>query len=107
MTQTNNTQEQARQQFENVQEQARTQFEVAQNLATASAQTWNQLLATSTDAAFDVVLRNWDYSKSVRDSTEQALENTIKRQREVSAEMVRVWQGYTRSVTEAVNKSSR
>lgn len=107
MTQANNAQQQAREQFENVQQQARRQYDVTQNLAATSLRTWNQLLAISNDAAFDAALRSWNYSRSVRDSAEQALEDAVKRQREVSAEMLKVWQGYTDSVSETINRSDK
>lgn len=58
-----------------------------------SVRAWNELLAASTDMAFDVVLRNWDYSRSLRSSAEQAIADTIKLQQRLSKEMLQAWEG--------------
>jgi hypothetical protein len=58
-----------------------------------SVRAWNELLAASTDMAFDVVLRNWDYSRSLRGSAEQAIADTIRLQQRLSKEMLQAWEG--------------
>jgi len=59
-----------------------------------SVRAWNELLAASTDMAFDAVLRNWDYSRSLRGSTEQAIADTVRLQQRLSSEMLQAWKGY-------------
>ena len=59
-----------------------------------SVRAWNELLAASTDMAFDAVLRNWDYSRSLRGSTEQAIADTVRLQQRLSNEMLQAWKGY-------------
>jgi hypothetical protein len=66
---------------------------------------WNELLAASTDMAFDVVLKNWDYSRSLRGSAEQAIEDALKTQHRLTSEMMQVWRGYTAKVGEIVKKT--
>ncbi|MCG8350123.1 MAG: hypothetical protein MI924_20350 [Chloroflexales bacterium] len=66
---------------------------------------WNELLTASTDMAFDVVLKNWDYSRSLRGSAEQAIEDALKTQHRLTSEMMQVWRGYTAKVEEIVKKT--
>jgi len=52
-------------------------------------------MMASSDLAFDVVLRNWDYSRSLRNSTEQAIADAIKIQQRMHREMLQAWEGYS------------
>lgn len=73
-----------------------------------SLRVWNELLAASTDMAFDLVLKNWDYSRSLRHSTEQAVADAIRTQQRLSQEMLQAWQGYVgdiQSIIERMRKS--
>ncbi|NJP05624.1 MAG: hypothetical protein HC837_08385 [Chloroflexaceae bacterium] len=88
-----------------VPEQIRKQFLDAQDIAMKSMRAWNELLLTSTDMAFDVVLKNWNYNRSLRSSAEQAVEDTFDTQRRLSNEMMQVWQGYTNNVQQIVGKA--
>lgn len=88
-----------------VREQVQKQFTDAQDMTMRSVNTWNELVATTTDMAFDVVLKNWNYNRSLRNSAEQAIEDAIKTQHRLNNEMMQVWRGYTSSVQDIVNKS--
>jgi len=72
-----------------------------------SVRAWNELLAASTDMAFDVVLKNWDYSRSLRSSAEQAVADAIKTQQRLNKEMLQAWQGYSDEVKEIIEKSGK
>lgn len=86
-------------------EQFQKQFTEAQDYTRKSLNIWNELVATSTDMAFDVVLKNWNYSRSLRSSAEQAIEDAIKTQHRLNNEMMQVWRGYTSSVQDILSKS--
>ncbi len=88
-----------------VTEQVQKQFTDAQDITMKSMRTWNELLMTSADMAFDVVLKNWNYSRSLRSSAEQAVEDAIKTQHRYTNEMMQVWRGYTSNIQEIVSKS--
>ena len=88
-----------------VPDQIRQQFLDAQDIAVKSMRTWNELLMTSADMAFDVVLKNWNYNRSLRGSTEQAVEDAVKTQHRYTNEMMQVWQGYTSNVQEIFGKA--
>ncbi len=88
-----------------VQKQMQKQITDAQDMTMKSMRTWNELLMTSADMAFDVVLKNWNYSRSLRSSADQAVEDAIKTQHRYTNEMMHVWRGYTNNVQEIVNKS--
>lgn len=107
MTEPTNRREQAREQFQDAQDQARQQFNAGQDLASAALGAWNEVMAIGSDAAFDVALRNWNYSKSARDAADRALEETLARQRELTAEMLKVWEGYANTMSERLNRSGR
>jgi hypothetical protein len=77
----------------------------AANMMLRSVRAWNELLAASTDMAFDVVLKNWDYSRSLRNSAEQAVADAIKTQQRLNQEMLQAWQGYSDEVKEIIEKS--
>jgi DNA uptake protein ComE-like DNA-binding protein len=80
------------------QQQAQKQVEFATEWAIRSARAWNDLVFTTTDMAFDVALKNWDYSRSLRASAEQAIEDAVRTQQRLAKEMMQVWQGYATSV---------
>jgi gas vesicle protein len=86
-------------------EQLRQQYAGAADMMLRSVRAWNDLLATSTDMAFDVVLKNWDYSRSLRSSAEQAVADAIRTQHRLSKEMRQAWQGYSDDVKESADKS--
>lgn len=77
----------------------------AQDFALRSVRTWNELLMVSTDMAFDVVLKNWNYNRSLRSSAEQAVEDALKMQQHFTSEMLQVWKGYTLNVQEILGKA--
>lgn len=74
---------------------------------TRSVRAWSDLIAASTDMAFDVVLKNWDYSRSVRSSAEQAIADAIRLQQRLSNEMLQAWQGYSSDLKDIVEKSGK
>jgi uncharacterized protein (DUF1697 family) len=86
-------------------EQLRQQYAGATDMMLRSVRAWNDLIATSTDMAFDVVLKNWDYSRSLRSSAEQAVADAIRTQHRLSKEMRQAWQGYSDDVKESDDKS--
>jgi len=90
-----------------VREQVRTQYQVADDYAAVMLRAWNELLATSTDMAFDVALKNWNYARNLRTSAEQAIEDALRTQRSLTGEMLQVWQGYANGVKEIVSKTVR
>ncbi len=77
----------------------------AQDFALKSVRAWNELLMASTDMAFDVVLKNWNYNRSLRSSADQAVEDALKTQHQLANEMMHVWQGYTSNVREILDKA--
>jgi hypothetical protein len=81
------------------------QITSAQDMTMKSVRAWNELLMTSADMAFDVVLKNWNYSRSLRGSADQAVEDAIKTQHRYTSEMMQVWRGYTNDVQEIVSKT--
>lgn len=96
------------------QKQAHEAYQRVEDFTTSSVRAWNELVVTSTDMAFDMVLKNWNYSQSLRDSVEQAvvepfkaqrhiaeeaLEDVIKTQRSLTREMLQFWQGMAENVT--------
>lgn len=98
----------------NFQDQAQQQYQRAEEFTTRSMRAWNELVATSTDMAFDMVLKNWNYSQTLRDSVEQAVteplrtqrhiaeqavEDVLKTQRSLTREMMQFWQGMAENVT--------
>ncbi|MEI6776174.1 MAG: hypothetical protein WCK70_04705 [Chloroflexales bacterium] len=85
-------------------DQLRQQYAGAADMMLRSVRAWSDLLTTSTDMAFDVVLKNWDYSRSLRNSAEQAVADTIKTQHRLNREMLQAWQGYSDDVKEIIEK---
>lgn len=88
-----------------VREQVHKQYLDTQDMATRSMHAWNELMVATTDMAFDVVLKNWNYSRSLRNSADQAIEDAIKTQHRLSNEMLQVWQGYTSNLQEIATKA--
>ncbi|MEI8308654.1 MAG: hypothetical protein WCF99_16460 [Chloroflexales bacterium] len=87
--------------------QLRQQYAGAADMMLRSVRAWNDLLTTSTDMAFDVVLKNWDYSRSLRTSAEQAVADTIRTQHRLNREMLQAWQGYSDDVKEIIGKQGK
>jgi hypothetical protein len=87
------------------QDQVQGQMLNAQDLAMRSVRAWNELLMVSADMAFDVVLKNWNYNRSLRNSTEQAVEDALRTQQQLTGEMMQVWRGYTNNVQEIIEKA--
>lgn len=69
-----------------------------------SVRVWNELLAASTDMAFDLVLKNWDYSRSLRGSAEQAIADALRLQRQLSKEMLQAWDGYSSEIIDILDR---
>lgn len=88
-----------------MQDHVQNQFLNAKDFALRSVRAWNELLVTSTDMAFDVVLKNWNYNRSLRNSAEQALEDTLKTQHQLTSEMMQVWQGYSSDVQNIIGRA--
>jgi len=88
-------------------EQLRQQYAGAADMMLRSVRAWSDLLTTSTDMAFDVVLKNWDYSRSLRNSAEQAVADTIRTQHRLNKEMLQAWQGYSDDVKEIIEKRGK
>jgi hypothetical protein len=89
----------------NMHDQVEKQITHAQDVAIRAVRAWNELFLTSTDMAFDVVLKNWNYNRSLRNSADQALEDALKTQRQLSSEMMQVWQGYSSQVQDIIGKA--
>lgn len=85
---------------ERLREQLRKQYQDTTETMVRSMRAWNDLLATSTDMAFDLVLKNWDYSRSLRGSAEQAVADAIRMQQRLSKEMLHAWNGYTSDIND-------
>ncbi|NNJ09510.1 hypothetical protein EKD04_004135 [Chloroflexales bacterium ZM16-3] len=88
-------------------EKLRQPYAGAADMMLSSVRAWNDLLATSADMAFDVVLKNWDYSRSLRNSAEQAVADTIRTQQRLNKEMRQAWQGYSDDVKEIIEKGGK
>jgi hypothetical protein len=71
-----------------------------------SVRAWNELVAASTDMAFDVVLKNWDYSRSLRSAAEQAIADTIRLQQRLNKEMLQAWDGYSSEIKDIIDRQS-
>lgn len=88
-------------------ETIRSQIGEAGEAINKSVRAWNDLLVTSTDMAYDVVLKNWNYSRSLRGSAEQAVEDALTTQSKLAKEMMQVWQGYASSVQDIITKTAK
>jgi hypothetical protein len=89
------------------QEQQRQSAQTPGDQVLRSMQAWNELLAASTDMAFDLVLKNWDYSRSLRSASEQAIADALKMQQRLSKEMLQAWQGYTSEIKDILDKDKK
>lgn len=85
----------------------RPQAQEAGDAVLRSVQAWNELLAASTDMAFDLVLKNWDYSRSLRGASEQAIADTLRMQQRLSKEMLQAWQGYASEIKDILDKDKK
>jgi hypothetical protein len=92
---------------DNLEEQLRRQYAGTTDMMLRSVRAWNELFTTSTDMAFDVVLKNWDYSRSLRNSAEQAVADALRTQRRLNKEMLDAWQGYSDEVKEIIEKGGK
>jgi hypothetical protein len=90
-----------------LQGQTRQQYSDTTDVMLRSMRAWNELMAASTDMAFDVVLKNWDYSRSLRGSAEQAIADAIKLQKRMNREMLQAWEGYSSEVKEILDRSAQ
>jgi hypothetical protein len=71
-----------------------------------SMRAWNELLTASTDMAFDMVLKNWDYSRSLRGAADQAVADALKMQQRLNKEMLQAWQGYASDIADILDKAN-
>ncbi len=90
-----------------IEEQVWRQYEVAGQSATAAIRAYNQLLATSADIAFGVILRAWGYNRTVIDAANQAVEDTIMLQRRMTGEALQVYEDFISRLNEPVDGSKR
>jgi hypothetical protein len=85
-------------------ERLRQQDTGAADLLLRSARAWSELLATSTDMAFDAVLKNWDYSRSLRGAADQAVADTLRTRQRLTREMLQAWQGCSDELREMIER---
>jgi hypothetical protein len=90
-----------------VEEQVRKQVNEAQELMSKSVRAWSELMVTSTDMAYDTVLKSWNYNRSMRGSAEQAIEDAVTTQSRLAREMTQAWQGYVDSAQTIFSKSGK
>jgi hypothetical protein len=93
--------------FDATEERFRKQMTGIQDVVGTSVRAWNDLIATSADMAYDVVLKNWNYSRSLCGSAEQAVADAISTQSRLAKEMMQVWQDYATHVQEIVGKTAK
>jgi hypothetical protein len=91
----------------NVKDEVLKQYKVAEDVSAVTMRAWNELFTVSTDMAFDLALKNWNYAKNLRSSADQAIEDAVRAQRSLSSEMLQVFQGYYNGVQDIVSKSTR
>jgi hypothetical protein len=87
-----------------VEEQVRKQINETQELMNKSMRAWGELMVTSADMAYDSVLKSWNYSRSMRSSTEQAVEDAISTQSRMAREMMQAWQGYAEAAQDLLKE---
>ena len=92
--------------IEQLQERMRQQYSDTADIMLRSMRAWSELLTASTDMAFDVVLKNWDYSRSLRGSAEQAIADAINLQKRMNHEMLQAWEGYSSEVKEIIERNT-
>ncbi|HMQ34439.1 MAG TPA: hypothetical protein PKD53_27130 [Chloroflexaceae bacterium] len=90
-----------------LQERLRQQYSDTADIMLRSMRAWNELLTASTDMAFDVVLKNWDYSRSLRGSAEQAIADAIKLHQRMNKEMLQAWEGYSSELKDIIERGSK
>lgn len=90
-----------------VEEQVRKQVSEAQELMSKSVRAWSELMVTSTDMAYDTVLKSWNYNRSMRSSAEQAIEDAITTQSRLAREMTQAWHGYVESAQTIFSKNGK
>ncbi|NTU78511.1 MAG: hypothetical protein HGA45_03770 [Chloroflexales bacterium] len=90
-----------------LQERMKQQYSETADIMLRSMRAWNELLNASTDMAFDVVLKNWDYSRSLRGSAEQAIADAIKLQQRMNKEMLQAWEGYSSEIKDIIERSTK
>jgi len=88
-------------------ERARRQYSDTADVMLRSVRAWNELLTASTDMAFDIVLKNWDYSRSLRGSAEQAIADAVRLQQRMNKEMLQTWEGYSSEIKDIVERSTK
>jgi len=54
-----------------------------------------------------MVLKNWNYSRSIRSSAEQAIEDALNTQARFAREMMGVWKDYAESVSDIIGRTAR
>lgn len=97
----------ANDEVQQLQERMRQQYSDTADVMLRSMRAWNELLTASTDMAFDVVLKNWDYSRSLRGSAEQAIADAIKLQQRMNKEMLQAWEGYSSELKDIIERSAK
>lgn len=90
---------------QSMQERMRNQYSETTDAVLRSVRAWNELMMASTDMAFDVVLRNWDYSRSLRGSAEQAVADAIRLQQRMNKEMQQAWNGYSSDIKDILDRN--
>jgi uncharacterized protein (DUF1697 family) len=90
-----------------LEERLRQQYSDTADVMLRSMRAWNELLTASTDMAFDVVLKNWDYSRSLRGSAEQAMADAIKLHQRMNKEMLQAWEGYSSEIKDIIERSTK
>ncbi len=93
--------------IKNAEDTVRKTYSSAQEMVGKSVKAWTDLIAVSTDMAYDMVLKNWNYSRSIRGSAEQAIEDAINTQARFAKEMMGVWKDYAESVSDIISKTTR
>ncbi|MFV9505422.1 MAG: hypothetical protein AB4911_12770 [Oscillochloridaceae bacterium umkhey_bin13] len=88
-----------------MQDRMRQQYSETTDTMLRSVRAWNELMMASTDMAFDVVLRNWDYSRSLRGSAEQAVADAIRVQQRMNKEMQQAWDGYSSDIKDILDRN--
>ncbi len=97
----------ANEELERVQELMRKHYSDTTDVMLSSVRAWNELVIASTDMAFDLVLKNWDYSRSLRGSAEQAIADAIRIQQRMNKEMRQAWDGYSSDLREIVERNGK
>lgn len=93
--------------MQRLQERMKEQYSDTAEIMLRSMRAWNELLTASTDMAFDIVLKNWDYSRSMRGSAEQAIADAVKLQRRMNKEMLQAWEGYSSEIKDIIERNAK